>query len=336
MSVMDVVYPLAIGAASLGAAALATVGGWIGYSALVVNHRQTLPAAIDGERAEFTSERAGRLSYYVARGHGRPLVLIHSINAGASAYEMKPIFEHYRGQRPVYALDLPGFGFSDRSNREYSPRMYAEAIKDFLKVIVRGPADVIALSLGCEFAAYAAQEQPQSFHSLSLISPTGLSNKKKPARGRSEARMKRAHFWLSFPLWSQALYDLLVTLPSIKYFLGLSFEGPIDQGLIHYDYITTHQPGARHAPLYFVSGQLFTPDVRSLVYERLKTLPVLVLYDRDGFVRFDALPELLGQQSNWKAVKIAPSKGLPHYEKLADTTRALDELWQKAEADKQQ
>ena len=39
----------------------------------------------------------------------RPLLLLHSINASASAYEVKPLFEHYRQQRPVYAPDLPGF-----------------------------------------------------------------------------------------------------------------------------------------------------------------------------------------------------------------------------------
>jgi pimeloyl-ACP methyl ester carboxylesterase len=49
-----------------------------------------------------------------------PLLLIHSVNAAASAYEVRPLFDHYRGRRPVYALDLPGFGQSDRSDRLYS------------------------------------------------------------------------------------------------------------------------------------------------------------------------------------------------------------------------
>ena len=58
----------------------------------------------------------------------RPLLLLHSINAAASAYEMKPLFEHYSRERPVYALDFPGYGLSDRSARDYTPRLMTDAI----------------------------------------------------------------------------------------------------------------------------------------------------------------------------------------------------------------
>src|SRR5579859_5130132 len=129
--------PLAIAAMSAGAllvTVVGAVGGWIGYSALGVNHRMPLPEAIEGQRHTFISPRAAMMSYYADRtASGRPLVLIHSINAAASAYEMRPLYLHYRSQRPVYAPDLPGFGFSDRSNRAYSPQLYTDAIIDFLQ-----------------------------------------------------------------------------------------------------------------------------------------------------------------------------------------------------------
>ncbi len=330
--------PLVVGAMSTGAlfaAILAAIGGWISYSALRINHRRSLPLAIDADRQTFVSALAGLLSYYVERtAPGRPLVLVHSVNAGASAYEMKPIFEFYRGVRPVYALDLPGFGFSDRSNRVYSPRLYADAITDFLQTQVHdgGEADVIALSLASEFAARAAQERPDLFHSLTLISPSGFSGRgaKRPTQQASDrGRTESLYRALSFPLWGQALYDLLVTPPSIKFFLKQSFEGPVDQGLIDYAYATAHQPGARYAPLYFVGGKLFSPDILETVYKQL-TLPVLVLYDRDSFVRFDTLPDLVRDHPNWRAVRIAPTKGLPHFEKMADVAQALDTFWQAA------
>ncbi|MBZ0306880.1 MAG: alpha/beta fold hydrolase, partial [Anaerolineae bacterium] len=147
------------------------------------------------------------VSYYVDKSQvGRPLVLLHSINAAASAYEMRPLFNHYRTLRPVYALDLPGFGFSERPNRVYSPDLYKETITDFLQTQVGEAADVIALSLSSEFAALAALEQPSLFHSLTMISPSGFSYK-----GRSS---DATYQLFSFPLWSQAFYDLLTTRPS--------------------------------------------------------------------------------------------------------------------------
>lgn len=63
------------------------LGGWGTYSALGIDHAVSLPPAIDAERREFRSATAGRVSYYVANeGAGRPLVLVHSVNAAASAY----------------------------------------------------------------------------------------------------------------------------------------------------------------------------------------------------------------------------------------------------------
>ncbi len=313
--------------------ALAAVGGWIGYSALGINHNQDLPAAMEAERRTFAAEDAGILSYYVDRSvQARPLVLIHSINAAGVAYEMRPLFEQYRAHRPVYALDLPGFGFSDRSNRVYSPQLYSAAILDLLRTQVRENerADVIALSLSGEFAALAAQAQPELFHSLTLISPSGLAGRKqKRASQQANALGTSSLFYrlFSFPLWGQAFYDLIATRPSIRFFLGQSFEGEVDPGLIDYAYATSHRPGARHAPLYFVSGQLFTRDIRETVYDKLK-LPVLVIYDYDAFVAFDELPGLLDHCPNWRAARIVPTRGLPHWEKLEETVAALEKFWQ--------
>lgn len=327
--------PLVVSAISFGTlfgSLIAAIGGWIGYSALRVDHSMNLAPAIPvAERKSFTPASTGALSYYVSNQStsGRPLVLIHSINAAASAYEMRPLFEHYRESRPVYALDLPGFGFSDRSNRVYSIRLYTDAIIEFLKTQVGQPADVIALSLGSEFSARAAKEHPELFNSLTLISPSGFTardRKRASQKANQDGTSNFFHKLFSFPLWSQAFYDLLATQASISYFLKQSFEGKVDHGLFEYDYASTHQPGAKNAPLYFVSGLLFSPYILEEVYQQL-TIPALVLYDRDNFVRFDLIPALLDKSPNWQARRIVPTRGLPHFEKLNETASVLDEFW---------
>jgi pimeloyl-ACP methyl ester carboxylesterase len=322
---------LGSGLKSLAALSLAAAGSWILYSKLAVDHQVTLPDALPAERKTFQSRAAGELNYYFSRAAtGRPLVLIHSVNAAASAYEMRPLFVHYYTRRPVFALDLPGFGFSERSRRIYTPGMYEAAILDFLETQVGEPADVVALSLGGEFAARAALTTPERFNSLVLLSPTGLSydvGKRSSQQASSSGLSHVIHPAFSFPVWSRAFFDLLTTHSSIEYFLRQSFIGPVPQDLIEYAYASAHQPEGEHAPLYFISGKLFTPDVRQLVYERLQ-IPTLALYDRDNFTSFEMLPEVLSRNAVWQAVRLVPTLGMPHFERPEDTVEVLNRFWQ--------
>jgi pimeloyl-ACP methyl ester carboxylesterase len=315
----------------LFSAAATAVGAWIGYSALLVNHHlPLLPAIEDAEREQFISRYTGLISYYRdATATGRPLLLLHSINAAASAYEMRPLFNVFRTTRPVYALDLPGFGFSERSDRPYSPELYVQAILDFITNVIGQPADVVTLSLSSEFAALAALERPDAFNTLTMISPSGFTrrgDKVASQRARQSGTSDVFYNLFSFPLWTQAFYDLVASPASIRYFLRQSFVGPVDPALAEYGYATSHQPGARYAPLYFVSGKLFTPNIRERAYEHL-AMPMLVVYDQDPFVRFDTLDETAQTRANWYTSRITPTRGLPQFERLPETVQALQDFW---------
>ena len=322
---------------TLGRFAVLGAAGWIAYSHLLLEHQVPLPKAIAAELLTLAFRPAGPISaYHDRQGNGRPLVFIHSINAAASAYEMRPLFQHYRGQRPVYALDLPGFGFSARPKVEYKPDTYVEAILTLLDNIGNEPVDVVALSLSSEFAAEAARRRPDRFNSLAVISPTGMY-KSKSARSSQAASNQGFDKWLypllSVPLWARPIYDLLTTRPSLQYFLQKSFVGPVPDGMVDYAYATSHQPGAEHAPLYFISGKLFTPNALDRIYRHVNT-PSLVIYDRDPFVRFDRLPELLAANKAWHEARVTPSLGMPHWERLDDTVAALEKFWQSMSEEK--
>ncbi len=321
---------LARSAGSVVGLAAAAAGSWIAYSHLAIDHNVPLGKAIEADMHTVSSEEAGELNCYTAReAAGRPLFLVHSVNAAASAYEMGPIFNRYRHSRPVLAMDLPGFGFSDRSNRAYSPRLYHESILEVLHQEVKEPVDLVALSLGCEFAARAAAIEPELFRSLTLISPTGFSQpdtlrtSQRANRNRNSDQFYRA---FSLPLWGRPLFDLIATRLSIRYFLKMSFVGPVPEDMVDYAYATSHQPGAQNAPLYFISGKLFTEGVLPAFYERLE-VPVQVIYDEDAFTRFDMLPQLVETHPNWKATRIAPTKGLPQFEMMDALAGALDGFW---------
>lgn len=311
-----------VAAALLGAVAVAQTTPPQGAQ-VTATPASTLSPAVSGERRFLTLPGFGRVAYYAdPRGSGRPLILTHSVNAAASAYEMKPLWDAYAGTRPVYALEWPGFGSSDRPDLRYTPELMTQALTALVAEL-GGEVDVVGLSLGSEFAARAALAEPR-IRTLALLSPSGLGE---PRGGTQEAseRDGGTRLYRTLDAVGTPLYAVLRTRPSIEYFLSRSFRGPVNEGLITYALETTRQPGARNAPLYFISGGLFTPDAYRDLYSKLQ-VPVAVLYDQDGFVSFERL-SLFGAQPNVTAVRIEGTDGLPHFEKLPEVRAALDAFW---------
>ncbi|HLG81975.1 MAG TPA: alpha/beta hydrolase [Bradyrhizobium sp.] len=289
-----------------------------------------LPAPVSGQRHEIGSP-VGRLTYYAATPEGGsqmpPLLLIHSINAAGSAYEIKPLYEHYRETRSVYALELPGFGHSERGKREYTVRMMTDAILlvagEIQKVHGRSPIDALAVSLSSEFLARAVTETPLTFRSVALVSPTGFGSRDAKIRWREGTRgLPWLHAFFEFPLWSEAFFRLLTSRASIRYFLRKTWGSPdIDEGLADYDYLTTHQPGAQHAPYYFVSGFLFSEDIIR-IYHSL-TLPVWMSHGvRGDFVDYSAKTQV-ADRANW-TIEVFPTGAMPHFEAKDAFVRAYD------------
>lgn len=303
-----------------GAAALAASAGAVSYRRFAAPQAPTLPPSVPGERRT-ARRRSGPLSYGVT-GSGPPILLVHSINAAGSAYEVAPFVEALRGERRVYAVDLPGFGFSDRSPRRYNIALYTDAVHDMLDEIAAeagpGPIDALALSLSAEFLARAAVDRPEAFRTLALVTPTGFQRGSQRRRGPagSSREVKGLHGILTLPLWRRGLYNLLVTRPSIRYFLQRTWGSKrIDEGLLDYDYLTAHQPGAMHAPSAFLSGRLFSADIRD-VYERLSP-PVLVLHGTKGDFRDFSEAGWTLSRPNWRLVPFE-SGALPQFERLTE------------------
>ena len=247
------------------------------------------------------------------------MLLLHSINAAASAFEVRPIFEHYRTARRVYAPDLPGFGFSDRSQRDYSVRLYTDAVHDMLDQIPGNePVDAMALSLSAEFLARAVSEQPARFRRLVLITPTGFrgdSNALREPEGTTRLKpwLKRV---LTVPLWRRGLYAQLVRPRIIRYFLKRTWGSEnYDEAMAAYADLTSHQPGAEHAPYAFLLGGLFSKDIRD-VYERLEQ-PVWLPHAMRGDFKDFRGADWARKRANW-TVQPFDTGALPHFERPAE------------------
>lgn len=250
-------------------------------------------------------------------GQGLPLLLVHSVNAAASAAELRPLHEHYAATRTVVTPDLPAYRFSERSDRAYTPRLMTDALHAVVAQIRArcgpAPVDALALSLGCEFLARAALESPPAWRSLALVSPTGFSGR---TPRRSPPGSTRAMPWLlralRGPGWGGAVFRGLTRPGVIRYFLRRTRGAPgIDEALWRYAVVTARQPGAEHAPLHFLSGALFSADIHA-VCERL-TLPIWLVHGVRGDFTDYRGTALVAALPNWR-LTVLPTGALPHFE----------------------
>jgi pimeloyl-ACP methyl ester carboxylesterase len=263
-----------------------------------------------------SSLRLGGLQVYRA-GIGPPALLVHSINAAAGAHEMRPLIERLSATHTVYVPDLPGFGNSERRDIVYSPRLYTDALHAVIEAIQGqcGPAPLpaLALSLGCEFLARAAVERPWAFSRLALVSPTGLMGlKARPGPAGATRAVPGLHAALTAPGWGPALVRQLTRPSVVRYFLRRTWgSDSIDETMWAEAVAAARAPGAHHAPLYFLSGGLFSADVLSL-YEALK-MPVWASHGTRGDFTDYRSRVHLENRPNWRWT-VYEGGALPYFE----------------------
>lgn len=211
-------------------------------------------------------------------GRGRPVLLLHGIHAAASAHEMRKIMPALATDHEVHALDLLGFGLSDRPARAYSAELYVDLIARYLREVIGRPADIVASSLTAALVIQVADRHPELVRRLVLICPTGLEQLNTgPGAGRRLARLA-----LGAPVLGEALFNGLVSRPSLRAFLVRQVyynDSYVTPELIDAHAATAHQPGARWAPRAFIGGDL-DRDVAA-AWPRL-TAPTLIAWGRQA------------------------------------------------------
>jgi pimeloyl-ACP methyl ester carboxylesterase len=272
-----------------------------------------------------------------AAADATPLLLVHSVNAAASAFEMEPLYVRQALRRPVFALDLPGFAAADKPDMLYTPVLMRDAIAAAMDWIAQHvtamPIDIVALSLACEFATEAVlqQQKPPSVRSLALVSPSGMEGRRaeeKYEAGRTR-QSKLALKMLRSTAFGRRLYRLLTTRASMRWFLSRTWGTKhFDRRLLEHSRACAALPGAEHLPLQFVCGGLFTRGI----IERYRALPIPVWVahgHRGSFTDFRACPVRTGVGTTAASQPVErtvfDAGAMPHFE-LPD---AFDKAYQR-------
>ncbi len=269
-----------------GVAALAAVNATVAREA-----PEPETGAVGGEAGTFDWKH-GQVFYRHAGSEDAPPVLfVHGIGAGARAFMWRRNFLPLARDFRVYALDLLGFGYSEKPpNAPYSADLYVELITDFLREVVGREAGLVAHTLSAAFAARAADEQRELVKSLVLVSPTGADSLS------ARPGMTGAAFYglLHSPVLGTSFYNAVTSERGIRdyarkqLFYERRFATP---RLVAHYYAVSHLPGAQYAATAFLSGYLNT-DIRE-PFARLRQPATLAWGRQDTTNPIDQAGQLL-------------------------------------------
>src|SRR5260370_39534468 len=113
--------------------------------------------------------------HYVCGGSGPPLVLVHGLGSSAAVefyYNLEPLAAHHR----VLAIDLPGFGKSDKPMLQYTIQLFVKAVLALMKSEGLERAAVMGVSMGGRVALGLALESPELVERLVLVDALGVGS----------------------------------------------------------------------------------------------------------------------------------------------------------------
>jgi len=106
---------------------------------------------------------------YLKTGSGEPLLLLHTIRTQLDYYEkiIPLLSEHFT----VYALDLPGHGYSTIIDTDYTEPYFREAVVQFIERLDLNNLTIVGESIDGVLALTAASESKQRIKQVYSLNP---------------------------------------------------------------------------------------------------------------------------------------------------------------------
>ncbi|MBC8140758.1 MAG: alpha/beta fold hydrolase, partial [Armatimonadetes bacterium] len=260
---------LLVAGATIGAAALA--------NAFIFYKTPPLTTKLPGGEVRYFPTAEGDV-FYKKAGSGPPLLLVHGIGAGCSSYEWKQVWDELTKQYTVYALDLLGFGKSDKPAIAYSAETYVALLDDFCRRVIkvgegRGECDVIATSLSAAYVVALSGRDPKLFRRLVLVCPTGIEELASKPGNRSEI----GRTVLSAPVLGTTIYNAISSKSGIRNYMTTRLFAQasiVTDEMVDEYHTAAHQPGGENVLPSFLSGMLNI--CVSDEWKKIVDLPLLV------------------------------------------------------------
>ena len=273
----------------------------------------------------------GKMAYYVPthapwRTEGQtidapPVVFLHSLGGGSSAYEWTKVYPALASQYRVIAPDLVGWGDSAHPEHEYCVDDYFQILTQLLETVAVTPAVVAATSLTAAIVIRLAIKRPNLFCGLFLISPSGYGDFGKDYRRTAAAQLAGIP---GLDRWIYALgaaNELAVT----SFLANFLFANPerITPEMVRAYLASTQKKHADYAALASLKGDLCCDLARYV--EQLSVPTVFIWGEQSRFSDAAVGRRLarLNSQAIEQFYEIENAGVLPHLEQPAAVTGVL-------------
>ena len=249
---------------------------------------------------------------YTVMGTGQPVVLIHGFGASIGHWRKNiPVLAAAGYQ--VFALDLLGFGGSDKADVDYTMELWAELLKDFYNTHIQTPAIFIGNSIGALLSLIILTEHPEIAAGGVLInSAGGLSHRPQELNPLLRIFMATFNKLVANPVTGKFVFNRIRQKSQIRRTLYQVYRdrNAVTDELVDLLYIPSCDPGAQA-----VFASILTappgPSPSSLL-PKLE-LPLLVIWgEEDPWTPITGADVYRLAQNDGKDVKIVPVPGAGH------------------------
>jgi haloalkane dehalogenase len=255
---------------------------------------------------------------YHESGQGSPLLFLHGLYVGASSYEWAKVYPHFAASHQVLAVDLLGFGESERPDVSLSAPDHVQVLSELMRAKFGGErASIVASGMSAGFAAAVAVQHPELIRRLILFMPAGRAGfgwQRLPARTR---------ILIKIPFVKRTFYRrYLSTRIYIRSWLrSVGFADPekVTDETIEVLTNCAQQFGADRAVLQWIVGR-FDFDFEKSMADL--TQPVTLFWG-DKSPNLEAAYRLRPIARQCSLVVLPNSRLLPSLELPAETTNAL-------------
>lgn len=262
-------------------------------------------------KGQFFNWKNGSI-FYMKRGTGTPVLLIHSLDPICSSKEWTNLIKKLEKNHTVYTLDLLGCGRSDKPYLTYTNYLYVQLITDFIKEIIGQKVDVIVSNRSLSFVVLAHNNNQELINKIIGINPPDLNSLKiNPDKYTSIRKLV-----LELPIIGTFVYHILISNKHItNIFQERYFAKPqhVSGKLIDAFYEGAHKKNSGGKYLMASIEGHYTDNSIDHALEKLD-IPLYLIQSRygDNFVKkVDAYCRI---NPSIEAAYISNAKELPHLE----------------------